>query len=126
MQSGFIQNQEFIPVKDELLGLRRGSIFENLYIPYKKEVNINVTNERQRRALEVQKYTFWTIDTGLYLDNHPNDIKAIETMNKLNTLLSREVNAYENMYGPITMNSLQNNRFPYGWIEGPWPWENDK
>ena len=30
---------------------------------------------------------------------------------------------YQNKYGPILTDSNANNRYPFAWINSPWPWE---
>ena len=33
---------------------------------------------------------------------------------------------YENMYGPLCVDSIDNNENTFSWVEEKWPWEVDR
>ncbi|MGO1033545.1 spore coat protein CotJB, partial [Clostridioides difficile] len=46
--------------------------------------------------------SFLSLDSNLYLDNHPDDKNAINTYNSLCNQFAQARYAYENKYGPLT------------------------
>ena len=99
-------------------------MFSNLYDGYKnyKIYNVNSTNERENLLNQWQQYNFALVDLNLYLDTHPNDTNAIKLYNNYNNILKQISKKYESMYGPLTVNS-DNNQNNWIWINSPWPWE---
>ena len=98
-------------------GLIRGNMFGNLYEPYKnyKPEELNPNNEREALLYQIMQYKFSLIELNLYLDTNPSDRNAIELYNKCKK--------YENMYGPLTLDSNDLNENRWEWINSPWPWE---
>lgn len=77
---------------------------------------------REQLLKEVMAADFYLVELNLYLDTHPCDQRAINLLNQsvLSARMFRE--NYERLYGPLTaLNSFS--RYPYQWIESPWPWE---
>ncbi|HHV72829.1 MAG TPA: spore coat protein CotJB [Clostridia bacterium] len=70
---------------------------------------------------ELQALQFAIVDLHLYLDTHPCDKRALEHYNALVCKMKEVKERYEQFYGPITPD--QPSKFPWQWIEGPWPWE---
>jgi len=106
-------------------GFIRGNMFENLYEQYKnyKPMNINSTNERENLLNQLQQYAFALIDLDLYLDVNPNDSSAIKLYNNYLGIKKQIMDKYENMYGPLTLDSDDLNKNSWVWIRSPWPWE---
>ena len=111
-------------ILDPYQGFIRGNMFSNLYDGYKnyKIYNVNSTNERENLLNQWQQYNFALVDLNLYLDTHPNDTNAIKLYNNYNNILKQISKKYESMYGPLTVNS-DNNQNSWIWINSPWPWE---
>lgn len=111
-------------ILDPYQGFIRGNMFSNLYDGYKnyKIYNVNSTNERENLINQWQQYNFALVDLNLYLDTHPNDTNAIKLYNNYNNILKQISKKYESMYGPLTVNS-DNNQNNWIWINSPWPWE---
>lgn len=121
------ERQKYEILEDTNLGFERGSIFSNLYSKYGKELPLGMpTTDLQKKLMEVQKYNFYVIDTGMFLDNNPNDMAAMSCFIKFNRMLDRAVTSYESTYGPLCIDSIRNEKTPYMWVEGPWPWEGNK
>ncbi len=108
-------------------GFKRGNMFKNLYDEYKnyKPRKLIANSEREDMLMQIQEYTFATIDLGLYLDTNPNDKKALNLFNEYLKNKKNLVNMYEEKYGPLTLDSNdQNNNWL--WNNSPWPWEVQK
>lgn len=77
---------------------------------------------RERLMREIMAADFSIIDLNLYLDTHPNDLRAIMLRNNF---INRSVSLryeYERLYGPINA-QLSPSSCPWQWIKSPWPWE---
>lgn len=113
-------------VYDPYQGFIRGTMFPELYDPYKmnKPFEIQPMNEQAQMLTNIDALTFATIDLNLYLDVNPNDKNAIELFNQYRTQKNELVKAYENQFGPLTLGSNALTTFPWVWDNRPWPWEN--
>lgn len=77
---------------------------------------------RERLLEEVMAADFYLVELNLYLDTHPCDQNAINLLNQSIQRARMIRDNYERFYGPLTaMNSFS--KYPYQWIESPWPWE---
>ncbi len=79
-------------------------------------------NEREELLKCIMAFDFAAIEMNLYLDTHPFDMCAINLHNYYVTHGKALRDQYERLYGPITANS-PHSRYPWKWIESPWPWE---
>lgn len=103
-------------------GFNKGNLFKDLYSKYKNYVyKLNVSSEKDKKLLNIQMYTFALKDLNLYLDTHPSDDSMLVEFNKINNKLRQLKNEYENLYGPLCINSM--NSDTYSWINNPWPWD---
>lgn len=107
-------------------GFIRGNMFPNLYNQYKipKPYEIEPMNEQAQLLTYVDALCFARHDIQLYLDNFPNDKAMIQLYNQYREEEKRATKQYEEMYGPLWVNSSATNTYPWSWIESPWPWEN--
>lgn len=80
---------------------------------------------RQELLRSVQELSFACLDMNLYLDNHPDDKKAINTYNSLCTQFMQARCAYENKYGPLTNFGYSPSKYPWQWVSNPWPWDKE-
>ncbi|TCS94946.1 spore coat protein CotJB [Hazenella coriacea] len=76
-----------------------------------------------RLLRKLQEVDFVLLELNLYLDTHPNDLKALQQFNHLSQKREQIREKYESKYGPLYNYGLSKNRYPKGWSEGPWPWE---
>lgn len=81
-----INSQPFVIDSDIEKGFLKGSLWENLYLPYKFKVD-RITNlsdfEKALYMLEV--YSFTSIELTLYLATHPNSKEAFDMLKKVNS-----------------------------------------
>lgn len=66
---------------------------------------------------------FAVIDLNLFLDNNPDNKKALMDYNTLTSELNELTNIYESQFGPLTNFGGSNSNYPFGWVSEPWPWE---
>jgi len=106
-------------------GFIRGNMFPELYNTYKvnQPFEIKAMNEQADLLTYIDALGFATIDLNLYLDNFPDDKKALELFNQYRNLKEQYMDEYERKYGPLTLSSDSLNTFPWMWKNGPWPWE---
>ena len=108
--------------------LKRGNLYENLYVPYKnyKPMKLKASTEREKLLNEIKSYGFAMKDLNLYLDVNPNNTSYINLYNEYRKLKENLVNQYEKIYGPLTLTSKELEKNNWVWNNGPWPWEGDK
>ena len=106
-------------------GFIRGNMFGNLYDPYKnyKPMDLNPENEKEALLYQVMQYQFALTDLDLYLDIYPNDRNAVSLYNQYLTIMKQARDKYENMYGPLTLDSNYLGTNHWKWKNNPWPWE---
>ncbi|SHE97509.1 spore coat protein CotJB [Clostridium fallax] len=71
----------------------------------------------------IQRMQFYAVELNLYLDNFPNNKKAIEDYREVSQRLKELIGEYELKYGPITNFGSACIEDPDSWINRPWPWE---
>jgi spore coat protein JB len=79
-------------------------------------------SEREKMLMVVQQYHFAMEDAGMFLDSHPEDMKALAYFNKITELQRQAVADYEAKFGPLTIASAAG-ADRWAWIDSPWPWE---
>jgi spore coat protein JB len=85
------------------------------------EVTIMQTPEMVDLIKEIQAVDFAVYELSLFLDTHPNERRALEDHNKLAQRSSELKSTYEERFGPLRLTSVS--RYPYQYINNPWPWE---
>lgn len=70
---------------------------------------------------EIQAVDFTIYDLSLFLDTHPECRRALEDHNKFVQKSAQLKSIYEQRYGPLKLDSVS--KFPYRYINDPWPWE---
>lgn len=70
---------------------------------------------------EMMAVDFAVYELGLFLDTHPDCQKALEDHNRFARQSHQLKAAYEQRFGPLSINSIS--PFPYKYINEPWPWE---
>ena len=133
MARAYVPVQVYTTRYDLMEGFKRGTIFPELDKPYTKvqddpklEYNwLDKGEQDNRRKLlrAVQALEFTAIEFNLYLDTHPEDKKALADFNTTCRQLQTVRREYENRYGPLTACGSTPSRYPWPWIEEPWPWE---
>ncbi len=80
-------------------------------------------SDREKLLMTVQAYEFALVEVGLFLNTHPTDRTALAYFKQYRELKHKAVSEYTRMYGPITMDHMENDLSTWKWIENPWPWE---
>lgn len=108
-------------------GFIRGNMFPELYNTYKinQPFEIKPMNEQAELLTYIDALCFATIDLNLYLDNFPNDNRALELFNQYRSLKEQYMVEYQSKYGPISIDSNALDAYPWSWNHEPWPWENN-
>lgn len=96
--------------------------------------NANIDNKSSkgsktsRRSLlnKIRELEFAAVDLNLYLDNFPNNRDALSAYNKYTTQLLSLKKEYEDNYGMLTNFGSSTSKYPWSWINDPWPWESEK
>lgn len=80
---------------------------------------------RQELLRNVQELCFACVDMNLYLDNNPDDKNAINTYNTLTVKFAQARCEYESKYGPLTNFGYAPSKYPWQWVDQPWPWDRE-
>lgn len=75
--------------------------------------------ENLMRRLQMQSFAL--VDTGLFLDTHPNDQKAMDYHRRYTSMYQETLKEYTAKYGPISQGDVTGDS--WNWVETPWPWE---
>lgn len=75
------------------------------------------------KLLKLQQLNFATVELGMYLDTHPNDLQAIQQFNQLSREQHQSMQQFEIDYGPLMNAGHSYSKFPWQWVETPWPWQ---
>ena len=62
-------------------------------------------------------------ELNLYLDTHPEDLKAIEQFNQLTQERTKLANQFQELYGPLQNFGRAYSKCPWEWNQTPWPWQ---
>lgn len=79
-------------------------------------------SDRQKLLKRVQMYSFAVTDAALFLDTHPDCSEALAYYVKHKKLYEEAKEQFEKTYGPLSINSEQNNN-RWAWVDEPFPWE---
>ena len=102
-----------------------GTLFKNIYKPYKKTPKIVPETKEEKLLLKIQAYEIALMDLNLYLDVYPNDNSLTNLYNQYEEEKEKLVKDFEKEYYPLsTKCSAKNNKWE--WLEGKWPWEVEK
>lgn len=83
---------------------------------------MNVTTQRERAMLEVQKAHFALYDTGLYMDTHPTCEMGMEYYQQARRNYETAKKQYEANFGPLTLDAADTGE-GWAWTAAAWPWE---
>ncbi|RDY22668.1 spore coat protein CotJB [Romboutsia maritimum] len=83
------------------------------------------SSSRSELLRAVQETGFACLDLNLYLDNHPEDKKAVNTYNSLYSQFAKARCNYESKYGPLTNFGYSPSSYPWQWVCEPWPWDRE-
>jgi hypothetical protein len=81
-------------------------------------------DDKYRAELEqLQMVDFALVELTLYLDTHPADMQAVQQFNQLAQKRGQLAHAFEMQYGPLLQFGHSYTKYPWQWIETPWPWQ---
>lgn len=86
------------------------------------EYNENLRREKLR---QVQEADFLALDLQLYLNTHPDCIRALELYTKTIKNAKELRKEYEKEYGPLTAGA-SSSQAPWQWIKNPWTWDKER
>jgi spore coat protein JB len=89
----------------------------------KTEQSMRVDEAYRMELEELQKVDFALVELSLYLDTHPADMQAVQQFNQLVQVRQQLANAFEMKYGPLLQFGHSFSRFPWQWVDSPWPWQ---
>ena len=78
--------------------------------------------EQSRLLKKISAYKFSAWELHIFLDTHPDNCEAAKKLERTRKMVAELTAQYEAKYGPIAETNEQTSR--WGWITGPWPWEN--
>ena len=107
------------PMYEPRKALIRGTLFCGLDLPFMDM--INKKEQPVTPLTELQTLSFGIQELALYLDTHRDDKEALELYRTFQTMYKQGCEKYEEMYGPLTHNTIVNG--DYHWLDDPWPWE---
>lgn len=79
--------------------------------------------ERKNLLYEINKVDFIIKDLHLYLDTHPYDQQALDSFNKYTEIKKKLLMDYTQSYGPLCLDTLEDNMKEWKWASQNWPWE---
>ncbi len=125
-QPMFTENANASKLYDPYQGFVRGNMFPNLYNKYKSNepINLESKTEREEMLMYLDSLGFAAHDINLYLDIYPKDKDMIEAFANYRKEANQVMDRYQQMYGPLLVNSEANTVYPWAWDNRPWPWEN--
>lgn len=80
--------------------------------------------EKEHMRRRVMAMDFAVYEVELYLDTHPEDMRAMEARKQYKLRRAELAAEYEKKYGPyaVTANDVvTTNRWT--WVDNPWPWD---
>ena len=80
--------------------------------------------DRHALLQKINEISFVFNDLTLYLDTHPDDREAFDTLQKCIRLSAEGRKRYVEQYGPISLRDLESSDV-YDWLNAPWPWQQE-
>ena len=99
--------------------LKRGTLFPGLDLPFMNMVNMEDVDDTPLG--EVMALCFVVHELHLYLDTHPGDTQAFQTMQAVQRLAQEAKQRYTAKYGPLCVEDLMESK-RFSWLDDPWPW----
>ena len=66
---------------------------------------------------------FALVELNLYLDTHPEDMRALGIFNRLSCQFNAVKDEYEKIFGPLVNFGHSPSEGSWRWLDRPWPWE---
>lgn len=81
--------------------------------------------DKEQLMREYNQAVFAVLELVLFLDTHPYDREALAAHRHYVMMAASLRAEYERLFGPLTSAAVTNTHC-WDWIEGPWPWQNEK
>ena len=81
-------------------------------------------NAQEALMQQINQASFAMDDIVLYLDTHPEDQEALKYYQYAVGLRREAVNAWQNQYGALMVDSVKNTD-RWTWTTEKWPWEGE-
>ena len=78
---------------------------------------------RNQLLKQIMEYDFVLYELQLYLDTHPNDMRALKMFKQVSDTVCSLRKEFESKVGPIIARNNESTT-TWQWLESPWPWEN--
>lgn len=106
-------------------GFAKGTIFRDLYKPYKnyQPRKLMPATEKAKLLYDVDKYYFALHEIRMFLDDYPNNQEAINVFTQYQKAYTNAKNAYEAKYGALDIEAPNLNKSPWNWTMETWPWD---
>jgi spore coat protein JB len=87
------------------------------------ESNSKLDPDYYKLLHRLQAADFVLVELTLYLDTHPEDLKAIEQFNQYAHFRRQLADEFERCFGPLMQFGHSYSRYPWDWKNSPWPWQ---
>lgn len=74
------------------------------------------------RRLSSMQFAAW--EMHIFLDTHPNDRGAMESLRKYDQSAQALRQEFESKFGPLTARDIYGDT-SFSWVNNPWPWERE-
>ncbi len=135
--------QSWGPIYDGPLALKKGTIFQDLDMPFfaaddsetgnhcceSSDASDSRQQEREAMMLQIYQASFAADDLRLYLDTHPQDAQAQKMLKSSLAQRRQLLKNFAQQFYPLTMDCMADceqmgeKENCYCWQEGPMPWE---
>lgn len=108
-------------IYEPIEALRNGTLFKDLYRPYKFEVPPLTYKDKEDRAEGIiREFMFALIEVNLYLDTHPTDKDFLKLREVLANEYKKVLAFYAQNYSALSPLCEQGNEFTYATARFPW------
>ncbi|MEW9096786.1 MAG: spore coat protein CotJB [Clostridiaceae bacterium] len=83
------------------------------------------SSDRSQMLNKIRELEFAAVELNLFLDNNPHNQHALADYNCITANLMKLKRKFEMEHGPLTNFGYAQSKYPWGWVEEPWPWEID-
>jgi len=78
---------------------------------------------KEEMMQQMQELGFYLVELNLFLDTHPDNVRALAEYNSYALQLAELRRVYFETYGPVLNFGNQPAGKSFTWINSPWPWE---
>ncbi len=86
-------------------------------------MNNTLPEHYYKQLHDLQAADFVLMELTLYLDTHPDDMAALQQYNQFAQKRMQLANQFEMEFGPLMPYGQSFSKYPWQWIETPWPWQ---